>query len=174
MLELSGGVGSLPQVPRWNADRRARSSLPSPHAAEGGEIGRAAASVDADGRFTRLSAFRLPDLRAGRDLDGCRYHRRRPADGIGPGFSCASWSNNSGARAPRGRFVIASASEAIQPSAGSPRGRLLSPSPGWPIPRGDWQIPSQDFRFSANCSRIISSKRRGSSANTRSYPRNRR
>jgi hypothetical protein len=24
VLELSGGVGSLPQAPRWNADRRAR------------------------------------------------------------------------------------------------------------------------------------------------------
>jgi hypothetical protein len=34
VLELSGGVGSLPQAPRWNADRRARPSLPSPHAEE--------------------------------------------------------------------------------------------------------------------------------------------
>src|SRR5262249_49372563 len=60
VLELSGGVGSLPQVPRWNADRRARPSPPSPHAGKAKRSGRAAASVDADGRNTRLSAFRLP------------------------------------------------------------------------------------------------------------------
>ena len=61
MLELSGGVGSLPQAPRWNADRRARPSLPSRTPGRGKRSGRAAASADADGRFTRLSAFRLPD-----------------------------------------------------------------------------------------------------------------
>ena len=44
MLELSGGVGSLPQAPRWNADRRARPSLPLPVRGGGREIRRAAAS----------------------------------------------------------------------------------------------------------------------------------
>jgi hypothetical protein len=34
-LELSGGVGSLPQAPQWNADRRA-----APEAQPGGNIGR--------------------------------------------------------------------------------------------------------------------------------------
>ena len=31
MLELSGGVRSLPQVPQWNAVRRARSAEREPH-----------------------------------------------------------------------------------------------------------------------------------------------
>jgi len=44
VLELSGGVGSLPQAPRWNADRRARPSLPLPVRGGGREIRRAAAS----------------------------------------------------------------------------------------------------------------------------------
>ena len=47
MLELSGGVRSLPQVPRWNAGRRARdaSREPRPYGAEVG--------------LKRLSAFRF-------------------------------------------------------------------------------------------------------------------
>ncbi len=46
-LELSGGVWSLPQVPWWNADRRAR------------DASRAAASADAASWTVRLSAFRF-------------------------------------------------------------------------------------------------------------------
>jgi hypothetical protein len=46
-LELSGGVRSLPQVPWWNADRRAR------------DASRAAASADAVSCSVRLSAFRF-------------------------------------------------------------------------------------------------------------------
>jgi hypothetical protein len=40
VLELSGGVRSLPQVPRWNAVRRARSAErePRPLARKFGEI----------------------------------------------------------------------------------------------------------------------------------------
>ena len=47
--ELNGGVGSPPEEPRWNADRRARPAGRAPR-------------VSADGRITRLSAFRLPFL----------------------------------------------------------------------------------------------------------------
>jgi hypothetical protein len=46
-LELSGGVRSPPQVPWWNADRRAR------------DASRAAASADAVSCSVRLSAFRF-------------------------------------------------------------------------------------------------------------------
>ena len=57
---------------------------------------RAAASDDADGRNTRLSAFRLPDFFVVRARSRwSRYHRRRSFDGIGPGvfwFFVASWS----------------------------------------------------------------------------------
>jgi hypothetical protein len=45
-LELSCGVGSLQQAPWWNADRRARDASREPRAS-------------ADGRITRLSAFRF-------------------------------------------------------------------------------------------------------------------
>ena len=87
MLELSGGVGSLPQAPRWNADRRARPSLPSRTPGRGKRSGRAAASADADGRFTRLSAFRLPDfLSAGRDRDGAGTTAGGHPTGSGPEF----------------------------------------------------------------------------------------
>ena len=46
-LELSGGVGSLPQAPRWNAGRRA---VP---------LGRAASAADDVRKFARSSAMRL-------------------------------------------------------------------------------------------------------------------
>ena len=38
-LKLSGGVGSLPQVPRWNAGRRAGPAGPAPHP-QGAAVGR--------------------------------------------------------------------------------------------------------------------------------------
>ena len=48
VLELSGGVGSLPQAPWWNADRR-RVPLDARRAREGTEV-----------TEQRLSAFRFP------------------------------------------------------------------------------------------------------------------
>ncbi len=39
LLELNGGVDSLPQVPRWNADRRARRS-PAPQTQRQGDQAR--------------------------------------------------------------------------------------------------------------------------------------
>jgi hypothetical protein len=57
-LELSGGVRSLPQVPWWNADRRARPQ------AEGGAsrffVARPARRLRAGHETLRLSAFRFP------------------------------------------------------------------------------------------------------------------
>jgi hypothetical protein len=58
---------------------------------EAKEIRRAAASVDADGRFTRLSAFRLPDFMSGRDRDGAGTTAGGHPTGSGRGFR-ASWS----------------------------------------------------------------------------------
>ena len=67
--------------------RQASAPLPTlPARREGKEIRRAAASADADGRFTRLSAFRLPDLRAGRDRDGAGTTAGGRPTGSGPGF----------------------------------------------------------------------------------------
>jgi hypothetical protein len=106
VLELSGGVGSLPQAPRWNADRRARPSLPLPNKRERRKrSGRAAASADANGRFTRLSAFRLPDLRAGAIEMGpvpppAAIRRDRVLN-----FSFFL-EQNSGAGAPRERWML--------------------------------------------------------------------
>ena len=57
MLELSGGVGSPPQAPRWNADRRARPSLPPRTREREERSGRAAASADADGRLRVCRRF---------------------------------------------------------------------------------------------------------------------
>jgi hypothetical protein len=50
-LKLSGGVRSLPQVPWWNAERRARCKA-------------RAASQDAAVVEQRFSAFRFPFFRA--------------------------------------------------------------------------------------------------------------
>jgi hypothetical protein len=59
-LKLSGGVRSLPQVPWWNAERRARRKA-------------RAASQDAAVVAQRLSAFRFPFLfLSARDRGGCR------------------------------------------------------------------------------------------------------
>jgi hypothetical protein len=112
VLELSGGVGSLPQAPRWNADRRARPSLPPRTQEREERSGRAAASADADGRFTRLSAFRLPDFfKPGVIEMDARYHRRRRPTGLGPELFVFRGAKL-GRSAPRERFclVIASAS----------------------------------------------------------------
>ncbi len=74
-LELSGGVGSLPQEPRWNAGRRAapshslpRGGVPAKFAARilwgapagEGQGGGGAAPVWCGGWRWRLPAFRLP------------------------------------------------------------------------------------------------------------------
>ena len=55
-LELSGGVRSLPQVPRWNAGRRA----PSVCSRKPGVFGGGAAPVWRGSLNTRLPAFRFP------------------------------------------------------------------------------------------------------------------
>jgi hypothetical protein len=57
-LELSGGVGSLPQAPRWNADRRAVPLGRAASAADG-ERNSARAVCDAARSTSRLPAFRL-------------------------------------------------------------------------------------------------------------------
>ena len=101
VLELSGGVGSLPQAPRWNADRRARPSLPLPVRGGGREIRRAAASqMRTEGlRVCRRFAFLILLSRARSRWS--RYHRRRPSDGIGPGVFRGSWSKTRARRAAR-------------------------------------------------------------------------
>jgi hypothetical protein len=102
VLKLSGGVGSLPQAPRWNADRRAR-PLPSLPRKRGKEerSGRATASADADGRSTRLSAFRHPDLLPGMiEMDA--VPPPAPSDEIGPeAFSPLYRQNSDAGRAAR-------------------------------------------------------------------------
>jgi hypothetical protein len=73
-LELSGGVRSLPQVPWWNADRRAR------------DASRAAAPGGVVSWSPRLSAFRFLSFFLGlseRDRAQHRSHRRLRHDAIG-------------------------------------------------------------------------------------------
>jgi len=97
-LELSGGVRSLPQVPWWNADRRAR------------DASRAAASADAVSCSVHLSAFRFLFSflgLSGRDRAEHRFHRRFRHDAIGlRGTILAVASAKLGAHAPRERDSI--------------------------------------------------------------------
>jgi len=79
-LELSGGVRSLPQVPWWNAERRARRKA-------------RAASQDVAVTQQRLSAFRFPFRLSARDRDGTRPTIRRHLTKNMPGRYLFSWSS---------------------------------------------------------------------------------
>src|SRR5580658_4791852 len=108
---------------RWRSFAAA-SAVVGRRQASGPRWGRDRIPKDADGRNTRLSASRRPDLfehdrekwhpvfrkdhaplKAERDLEAAGIHRRRLMTGSGSA-SCASYLQNSDAQASRERFCL--------------------------------------------------------------------
>jgi len=114
VLELSGGVGSLPQAPRWNADRRARPSLPSPQAEERRSGARPHPTMRTEGtRVCRRFAFLIfcrPGAIAMELVPPAGGH----STGSGPPFVIRSSSSKTRTQTRRENASSCERSEAIQ------------------------------------------------------------